>query len=933
MGQPAKEPEAARLHHIPVWRGEARCGQPVDRAAGQETPSGARHEEERRLARVERLADEGAVPQGVEDGIVVEAAVGQGCHQAHEMVGVELAGVVLEERIDAALARRQIRFPGRAWLDAREPHAEGVKVAHVHRHDASRRVVAADCFILEGTQDCGGTSVHDQDRRINGAQPASCRVCRGAQAGEGSGNRMVQEGKGQRSRVGFGAEALAQPLEAETAVRDPYRGRAVIEDCDGEGVQATKIDVELGERLGDGREPDVVEGKVQGEGSGGRVFRRRVVDDPHAQRSDRFQIVIDRSSSRRGRADGQPGSSVVTGGPCRWTATHGRTGEDHAPAGLRRAPDRARHQEGRGGEHESVGVLDRAVRIEEENILGARSDVDRERSQTAASSSAELSQRPSTGDPRAVLVPPFDVPFTQSPAEPDRSASDQGREIDQARADVAQGDVPGLDLGDSTLHSSHDVPHRALTGAELAGVLAVAVRAAKPNQLALGLGDPVTVRAELLQHGPELAQARVCRVDVVVARHGRILPRDRHIGPPESPASMAAMRLAARMKDIGTETAFEAAARARELEATGRDVIHLEIGEPDFDTPENIRAAAKRALDEGWTHYGPTTGLPELREAIAADAGRRRGMTVDAANVVVTPGAKPIMFYALLALIDAGDEVIYPDPGFPIYESMTRYVAGSAKPIELREENGFRLDPDELRALVTDRTRLIIFNSPQNPTGSVLDGADLEAIAEIARERDLIVLADEIYGRILYEGEHVSIASLPGMAERTIILDGFSKTYAMTGWRLGYGILPPALITPFSRLITNSVSCTSSHSQLAAVEALTGDQSAVDAMVEEFRARRALIVEGLNAIPGFRCLQPSGAFYVFPNIAGTGLPAQDLADRLLQEGGVSVLAGTAFGRTGVDYLRISYANSRDNIRTALERIEAVVSTLPVGATA
>ena len=390
---------------------------------------------------------------------------------------------------------------------------------------------------------------------------------------------------------------------------------------------------------------------------------------------------------------------------------------------------------------------------------------------------------------------------------------------------------------------------------------------------------------------------------------------------------MLRMRLAARMEDIGTETAFEAAARARELEATGRDVIHLEIGEPDLDTPAFIRDAAKRALDEGWTHYAPPNGLPQLREAIAADASRRKGFPADPDRVVVTPGAKPIMFYAMLALVEAGDEVIYPDPGFPIYESMARYVGATPRPIALRQENGFRLDTDELRSLVSDRTRLIIFNSPHNPTGSVLGREEIEAIADLARERDIVVLADEIYGRILYEGEHVSIAALPGMAERTIVLDGFSKTYAMTGWRLGYAILPEPLVLPYSRLIINSVSCTSSHAQMAAVEALTGPQDEVEAMVEEFRARRDLIVDGLAAIPGIECLRPQGAFYVFPDISGTGLDGSQLAERLLHEAGVCVLAGTAFGRRGTDHVRLSYANSRQNLSTALERIAGVVAGL------
>jgi aspartate/methionine/tyrosine aminotransferase len=391
------------------------------------------------------------------------------------------------------------------------------------------------------------------------------------------------------------------------------------------------------------------------------------------------------------------------------------------------------------------------------------------------------------------------------------------------------------------------------------------------------------------------------------------------------------MRLAQRMTGIGTETAFEAAARARALEATGRDVIHLEIGEPDFDTPVNIRRAAQRALDDGWTHYGPALGQPQLREAIAADARARKHFPAEADNVIVTPGAKPIMFYSMLALVEAGDEVIYPDPGFPIYESMTRYAGATPVPIPLREENDFRLDPDELRGLVTDRTRLIIFNSPHNPTGSVLTADDVQAIAAIALEHDLIVLADEIYARIVYEGEHHSIAALPGMAERTIVLDGFSKTFAMTGWRLGYAIVPPPLVEAFSKLIINSVSCTSSFSQLAAVEALTGPQDSVEAMIEEFRVRRQLVVDGLNEIPGFRCRLPAGAFYAFPNVAGTGVSGPELADRLLHEAGVCVLAGTAFGQAGRDHLRISYANSQANLHRALDRIRDVVASLPAGA--
>jgi aspartate aminotransferase len=388
------------------------------------------------------------------------------------------------------------------------------------------------------------------------------------------------------------------------------------------------------------------------------------------------------------------------------------------------------------------------------------------------------------------------------------------------------------------------------------------------------------------------------------------------------------IHLADRVRDIGTETAFEAAGRARALEATGRSVIHLEIGEPDFETPANVREAAKRALDDGFTHYGPPVGMPQLREAIAADASRRKDFAVDPANVVVTPGAKPIMYFTLLALAEPGTEVICPDPGFPIYESMTRFVGASAVPATLREEHEFRMDVDALPALITPRTRLLILNSPHNPCGSVLTQADLEAIADLAIRHDFVVLADEIYSRILYVGEHHSIAAIPGMAERTIVLDGFSKTYAMTGWRLGYAILPPALVPVFSRLIINSVSCTSSFSQIAAVEALTGPQDAVDDMVEEFRARRELVVNGLNAIPGVHCIWPHGAFYAFPDVAGTRLTGTQLADRLLEDAGVSVLSGSAFGHVGRDHLRVSYANSRENLSEALRRFADVVARLP-----
>ena len=391
------------------------------------------------------------------------------------------------------------------------------------------------------------------------------------------------------------------------------------------------------------------------------------------------------------------------------------------------------------------------------------------------------------------------------------------------------------------------------------------------------------------------------------------------------------MRLASRMERIGTETAFEAAARARKLEETGVDVVHMEVGEPDFDTPANIREAAKRALDEGKTHYAPFPGIPELRAAIADDATARKRFPVVPEQVFVTVGGKGVMLYAIEALVDQGDEVLVPDPGYPIYESLVSWIGGKPVPVPIRQSNDFRLDPDELASLVTPRTTMIVLNSPANPTGGVLTRADLEKIAEVAQAHDLVVLADEIYGRILYEGEHVSIASLPGMAERTIVLDGFSKTYAMTGWRLGYAIVPEWLSFAFGRLLINSVSNVSNFSQYGAVEALRGPQDAVDAMVREFRARRDLVVDGLNTIPGISCLRPSGAFYVFPEVSGTGLTGADLAHRLLYEAGVSTLAGTAFGGVGTNHIRLSYATSQANIRTAIDRIGQFVGKLAVSA--
>ena len=385
-----------------------------------------------------------------------------------------------------------------------------------------------------------------------------------------------------------------------------------------------------------------------------------------------------------------------------------------------------------------------------------------------------------------------------------------------------------------------------------------------------------------------------------------------------------ATKLATRMERLGTETAFEVLVRAKALEAQGKDVIHLEIGEPDFDTPANIVSAGARALEEGWTHYGPAAGQPELRAAIADYIERSRGASYAPEQVVVTPGGKPIMFFLILALVEAGDEAIYPDPGFPIYRSMIDFTGATAVPIPLREEHEFRLDVDELAGLITPRTKLLILNSPANPTGGVLERADLEAIAKLAVEHDILVLADEIYSELLYEGEHVSIATMPGMAERTVILDGFSKTYAMTGWRLGYGLFPGDLAASVSKLMVNSVSCTAVALQQAGIEALTGPQDKVVEFREAFRRRRDLVVDGLNRIPGISCLSPKGAFYVFPNITGTGFKSKPFADMLLDEHGVAALSGTAFGDAGEGYLRLSYANSEANLTEALERIDAAV---------
>jgi aspartate/methionine/tyrosine aminotransferase len=389
------------------------------------------------------------------------------------------------------------------------------------------------------------------------------------------------------------------------------------------------------------------------------------------------------------------------------------------------------------------------------------------------------------------------------------------------------------------------------------------------------------------------------------------------------------MHIAQRMSRLGTETAFEVLVKARKLEAEGRDIVHLEIGEPDFDTPSNIIDAAKNALDTGFTHYGPAAGLPQAREAVADYIERTRpGVTCSADEIVITPGAKPIMFYAMMATLDEGDEVIYPNPGFPIYESVINFLGAKPVALPLKEEKEFRFDISDLEDRITKKTRMLIINTPQNPTGGILTRDDLQAIAELAVANNLIVFSDEIYSRMTYDGfQHSSILEFPGMKERTIMLDGFSKTYAMTGWRLGYGMMPASIASIVAKLQTNCTSCTSSFTQVAGIEALTGPQDAATEMIEEFRRRRDVIVDGLNEIPGFRCHRPQGAFYVFPNIEGTGYSSQRMADYLLNTAGVACLSGTAFGQFGEGFIRFSYANSIENIRKALDRVNEAVSKL------
>jgi aspartate/methionine/tyrosine aminotransferase len=383
--------------------------------------------------------------------------------------------------------------------------------------------------------------------------------------------------------------------------------------------------------------------------------------------------------------------------------------------------------------------------------------------------------------------------------------------------------------------------------------------------------------------------------------------------------------LAAGLARLGTETAFEVLARARALEDQGRRVIHLEIGEPDFTTPRFIIEAGAQALLDGNTHYCPAPGLPVLREACAAHLSRHRGLEIDAGRVVIAPGAKPFLFFGVLATCDPGDEVIYPNPGFPIYESVIRWVGATPVPLPLHEEAGFAFGAQDLADRLTPRTRLVILNSPANPTGGIVPRELNIDIATVLAKHDCWILSDEVYSELLYDGEHDTIASHEDLLDRTILLDGFSKTFAMTGWRLGYAALPPELVEPVTRLIINSVSCTAPAVQMAGVAALTGPRDEVQAMQAEFRRRRDAIVAGLNELPGVSCVMPEGAFYAFPNISGTGLRARELADRLLSEAGVAVLAGTAFGEYGEGYLRLSYANSLENIEEALAAMGSLLA--------
>ena len=384
------------------------------------------------------------------------------------------------------------------------------------------------------------------------------------------------------------------------------------------------------------------------------------------------------------------------------------------------------------------------------------------------------------------------------------------------------------------------------------------------------------------------------------------------------------MKLANRMNNLGTETAFEVLAKAKALEGQGRNIIHLEIGEPDFDTPSNIIKAAQQALSDGYTHYGPSPGLMEVRERIAQEVSETRNISVSADNVVITPGAKPIMFFTMLALVDEGDEVIYPNPGFPIYESMINFVGGIPVPMKLLASNNFQIDLNEISNQISPKTKLLIINSPNNPCGSVISKEDLTALAQLAQKNDITILTDEVYRKFLYEGEYFSPVSVPGMTGRTIILDGFSKTYSMTGWRAGFGVMPEYLVEPISRLSTNSVSCTASFTQIATLEAMDGPQEEPMKMVEEFKKRRDVFVNGLNSIEGINCPMPGGAFYVFPSIEDTNMSSRQFANDLLEKHGVACLAGESFGEYGKGCIRFSFANSMENLHEALDRINTFV---------
>jgi aspartate aminotransferase len=465
----------------------------------------------------------------------------------------------------------------------------------------------------------------------------------------------------------------------------------------------------------------------------------------------------------------------------------------------------------------------------------------------------------------------------------------------------------------------------------------------------LGFGYAIPVVTQLGEQGSEVREAGFGVVEVVVLGHLPILARPTaeppircraRAAPRSAPtvsdprgcgscliragATVSCVKLAARIEDLGTESAFSVGVRVSALRDQGRDVIALHIGEPDAPTPVNVVAAAERAIADGYTHYGPPLGLAVFREAIANEVGRRLGVTVDPEHVVVTPGAKPVIAMALLALAGPGDEVIVPDPGFPIYASLVAFVGATPVALPMPPEAGGNVDLGALRDRVSPRTRVLILNSPANPSGQTIAAEDLEAIASLALAHDFVVISDEIYSRLVWDGAHHSMLQVPGMAERTIVVDGLSKTYAMTGWRLGWGIVPAGLVEAFELLIVNTVSCTATFAQLAGVEALTGPQDAVLAMQAEFRARRSLIIDGLSRVPGIQVSMPPGAFYAFPNVAGTGMDGDTFATGLLERGGVSTLAASGFGTVGTDHVRISYANSRAALTEALQRISGFV---------